>query len=771
LVPSIFVSYSHEDERALALLRKHLAPLEREGLAKVWADTGIEHGQEWHREIATALRSCQIAVPVCSAAFYASQYIAEREIPVMLERAAAGEAEIVPVFWSPAAEPEFDQVARSGDRKKRRLSEWQGLATPQRPMIARDRAQIERELVKFIEGLRRKIGRPSKAGKTSLSIPNSDSSARRQEGRVALSIELERRVASLFVHYRQPGQKPFQSRELDWRMIETKIADFHEPLDRYDRESFESWVAEAPSKTGAELLEMLFGDVACWAPILARIFERENAAFTLRKVDLRIVAADRALAALPWRLLAYEGRPLVAAGWTIAASRAVDPTGAVQTLPNGEVLLAAAGDDGGLADKLALYFRDVWNVPEGDPRLQVCRSAAELRGSLGRMGPHVVIATGQARRGALSFTDGSFPLAGLEAAAELKALVLACRGLHDYEPQADLPLILWPRYKEPGPQWGTQLLEFLHLWLREKQDPVEAFHNLGDDPDRATFRLLAGYRDWQIAGPAAPARRVQDLLDRIDQKARVLRECQQLAKSGSPRKVMALIAHGGPHDGIGHHGDQLVHVLETEAHSVAVKRVKLEIPAVRQDLSRDLEDQLKQLVAGPANTRQALRALGPRRTGESVPLLWLDCGSVSGSELSRAELVRWVAFADECLLPNCPADLRIVLYLGILFEEESLEAASTSLEELESTAAVQRGTALIALKRLHAVPAKELSDYLREHSACPEAGRAARLIHAASGGKFNRTVELVEQGEKSWLTLLAELETQHPAPAARLKGW
>ena len=77
--PSIFVSYAHADADALKQLKKHFAPLEREGLARLWADEAIDFGDDWDEEIAAALNGCRYAVPVLSAAFFASKYIAEKE--------------------------------------------------------------------------------------------------------------------------------------------------------------------------------------------------------------------------------------------------------------------------------------------------------------------------------------------------------------------------------------------------------------------------------------------------------------------------------------------------------------------------------------------------------------------------------------------------------------------------------------------------------------------------------------------------------------------
>ena len=126
---SIFVSYAHADAAALEELKKHFAPLEQEGLAELWAAESIDYGADRDAEIAAALDGCRYAVPVLSAAFFASKYIIGTEIPRLLERQARKQVELLPIFWSPCAELFFEQAQPNGGLAKRRLSDWQGPRT------------------------------------------------------------------------------------------------------------------------------------------------------------------------------------------------------------------------------------------------------------------------------------------------------------------------------------------------------------------------------------------------------------------------------------------------------------------------------------------------------------------------------------------------------------------------------------------------------------------------------------------------------------------
>jgi hypothetical protein len=81
----IFVCYSRADSQWLERVRVHLAPLDREGRIKVWADTEIRPGEHWRDEIRTALARAQAAVLLLSADFYYSDFITKNELPPLLE--------------------------------------------------------------------------------------------------------------------------------------------------------------------------------------------------------------------------------------------------------------------------------------------------------------------------------------------------------------------------------------------------------------------------------------------------------------------------------------------------------------------------------------------------------------------------------------------------------------------------------------------------------------------------------------------------------------
>ncbi len=76
----IFCCYAHEDKNLLDVLRRHLAPLRRQGFIKVWHDREILPGTEWAREIDESLDKADIILLLISADFIDSDYCYHTEM-------------------------------------------------------------------------------------------------------------------------------------------------------------------------------------------------------------------------------------------------------------------------------------------------------------------------------------------------------------------------------------------------------------------------------------------------------------------------------------------------------------------------------------------------------------------------------------------------------------------------------------------------------------------------------------------------------------------
>ena len=83
----VFISYSHDDKWYLDQLQKHLKPHVRSGALPVWVDTQLRAGDDWKKEIETALAGAQIAILLVSYNFLASDFVSDEELPKLLKAA------------------------------------------------------------------------------------------------------------------------------------------------------------------------------------------------------------------------------------------------------------------------------------------------------------------------------------------------------------------------------------------------------------------------------------------------------------------------------------------------------------------------------------------------------------------------------------------------------------------------------------------------------------------------------------------------------------
>ncbi len=130
---AVFISYSHRDSAFHERLLIHLEPLNRAGAVDSWSDKQIRPGDAWKAEIEKALERSTIAVLLVSADFLASRFIAENELPPLLEKAQSQGTRILPLLVKPS------RFSRDND-----LNRFQAINYPGDELILLDEGHREK---------------------------------------------------------------------------------------------------------------------------------------------------------------------------------------------------------------------------------------------------------------------------------------------------------------------------------------------------------------------------------------------------------------------------------------------------------------------------------------------------------------------------------------------------------------------------------------------------------------------------------------------------
>lgn len=99
LKPTVFISYSHTDERLRKTLELHLHILKIQGLIhSIWHDRRIQPGMDWDKQIRNNLATADVVLFLTSTAALASGYINNTELRPALQRHVDGKSVIVPII-------------------------------------------------------------------------------------------------------------------------------------------------------------------------------------------------------------------------------------------------------------------------------------------------------------------------------------------------------------------------------------------------------------------------------------------------------------------------------------------------------------------------------------------------------------------------------------------------------------------------------------------------------------------------------------------------
>ena len=134
-LPTVFISYSHQDEAWKDRLVKQLQVLELEGDLEVWEDRQIDAGDDWLPEIEEAMARARVAVLLVSADFLISKFISVNEVPEILRRREEEGLRVIPVIVRPCPWQGVQWLSKIQSRPK-----------DGRPLSAGTEHQIETDL-------------------------------------------------------------------------------------------------------------------------------------------------------------------------------------------------------------------------------------------------------------------------------------------------------------------------------------------------------------------------------------------------------------------------------------------------------------------------------------------------------------------------------------------------------------------------------------------------------------------------------------------------
>ncbi|REG30652.1 TIR domain-containing protein [Archangium gephyra] len=139
----VFISYSRKDKRWLDTLETYLKPHFRSQDMYIWNDTKIQPGARWQDEIKEALARAKVAVLLVTPEFLASDFIAQHELPQLLD---AARNEGTTILWLP--------IKASGYQSTE-IAQYQALLDPAKPLNMRHSAHRGKDMVAVAETIKK----------------------------------------------------------------------------------------------------------------------------------------------------------------------------------------------------------------------------------------------------------------------------------------------------------------------------------------------------------------------------------------------------------------------------------------------------------------------------------------------------------------------------------------------------------------------------------------------------------------------------------------
>ena len=144
---SIFISYSHEDDKWLTKVLKILKSLQRYyDNVDSWSDKKIKASDVWKEEIDNALGNATIAILLVSPDFMASDFIANEELQPILNKAVNEGTKILTLILRPTP-----LLEESG------LLKYQAVNAPDKPLTGMTEYEQETVLVNLVDVIKKII--------------------------------------------------------------------------------------------------------------------------------------------------------------------------------------------------------------------------------------------------------------------------------------------------------------------------------------------------------------------------------------------------------------------------------------------------------------------------------------------------------------------------------------------------------------------------------------------------------------------------------------
>jgi WD40 repeat protein len=138
----LFISYSHKDEKWLQTIQTCLRPLTRDRTVQTWSDQDIKPGAQWEREIESALASASAALLLVTPHFLASDFIMNRELPILLQ---AAEKRGLKLLWIAVSPSLYDETE---------IQHYHAMNDPSSPLDTLEETRLGAELVNICKKIK-----------------------------------------------------------------------------------------------------------------------------------------------------------------------------------------------------------------------------------------------------------------------------------------------------------------------------------------------------------------------------------------------------------------------------------------------------------------------------------------------------------------------------------------------------------------------------------------------------------------------------------------